>query len=931
MDAGLTGSIPLLTTKVHIPQQAGTEITRIRLQRIIEKLLEPGCRVLLVSAPAGFGKSTLLGRWREVCSGASFSWLTLDPDDNDAARFWSYVAFAIRQEYPSFGAPALHALSSVPMPPTSGAASVRSALTLMLNELAALPGQPVLVLDDFHHVTSPSILADVAYAVEHWPANARLVVSTRMDPALPVSRLRAAGLLIELRAGDLRFTAEETAEFLQSSVELPLEPDQVRVIDTRMEGWIAGLKMTALAMRGAADAHTVVQNLSENPPLVLDYLAEEVLERQEKQVQEFLVLTSSLDRFCSSLCDAVTERRDSSDLLNEIRRRNLFLIPLDERGCWFRYHPLLADLLRARLVRNQADLVPLLHRRASEWFDANALPDEAVHHALAVPDMPRAVELVVRHSRALIWTGWSATVLRWLGAIPEELVQDDLRLIVSRCWVNCFVDRWHPMKADLDRAEALLAGSAPPWGGAVVSDELGRQIRHNSRITVAILRAFVAFREGDLQPAQELARRAVQVTEDGPPDLLGAALTILGQVLKETGPIEEAQGAFLRAGPLFLARQNLTAWALSVHEHVDILLSRGLLAEAGRVSEEALLLLRERGALRLPAAGHLFVAAAEIAWRRNELEPARAFWSSAAESGELSADSVVSGYSSLGQARLAAVRGRLREALDLLRPAEEIARTCGSKSFLNDVEALRARLWSRCGDAEQIGRLQKVARQVLSGPVSTAEGLVRLRSLIDLGDPSAAAKLAPKLLEEARSAGRMGLVPDILVLQARASWLQGQKEAALTVLRQALEIAAPEQALRAFLDEGEELREPLADLRLGYGNAGAAPGSRPAAARRLLQKVLDAIGPECTGTRQGASPAEADGGTETVGTPAEALTAREREVLGLLAAGLSNQQIAERLFVSLATVKKHVSAVLVKLGADNRTRAAALGRLRGLL
>lgn len=422
--------------------------------------------------------------------------------------------FAVRQAYPGYGEQARQALRSLPLPPASGSRTLRSALTLALNGLAALPGRPVIVLDDFHRVTSAEVHDDLWYALEHWPENARLALSTRVDPPLPMARLRAAGQLVEVRAADLRFTPQESSRFLESFLSPPLDPRQVGLIEERIEGWIAGLKMAALAMREAADVPALIAGLAASRRFILDYLAEEVLERQEGELQEFLIRTAVLDRLCAPLCDAVTGRGDGKETLEEVRRRNLFLVPLDDAGRWFRYHPLLADLLRARLQRLHPALADDLHLRASRWFEAGGLPDEAVHHALAGRDMERAVELVVAHSRRLIWGGWSATVQRWLAAIPEEILRQDLRLAVSRCWTSFFTNRWLSLQDDLDRAEVLLEKASPDAG-------LDPRIAANARVTIAILRAYIAYREGDLIPALQLARQAREVSEGAPPRCRG--------------------------------------------------------------------------------------------------------------------------------------------------------------------------------------------------------------------------------------------------------------------------------------------------------------------------------------------------------------------------------------------------------------------------
>jgi LuxR family maltose regulon positive regulatory protein len=857
--------------------------------------------------------------------------------------------------------PRLRRLVECLLEPGRGAA-LRSALTLTLNDLAALPGCPVIVLDDFHQVGSPELLEGLSYALEHWPENARLALCTRVDPALPLARLRAAGRLSEIRAADLRFAAAEASHFLEVALARPLAEEQTRALEQRTEGWIAALKMAALAMRGAADSRPLLGGLAAGKPFILDYLAEEVLDRQDPGLQEFLLRTSVLERFCGEFCDVLTGAADGRETLLEVRRHNLFLIQLDEEQRWFRYHALFADLLRARLQRLHPDLAAQLHRRASRWFEDHGLPEEAFQHARATGDTERAVQLVLRHSRALTFNGWSATVIRWLAAIPEEVVRGDLRLVVSRCWASCFTNRWakpdrevgiepcleagQSLQEDLDLAERLLAEPLP--AGAPADVELARRIRANAASTVDILRAYLAFRGEDPKAALRLARRAARPSTETPPVLQGAAQSILGFALKAAGDVQGAGEAFRRAGPLLLREQNLSGWAISIQLLADVLAARGRLQEADRVCGEALQRLEQRGGLGLPAACYLYMTAAELAWQLGEPERAEVLWREASSREALTGDRDASQGIALGQARLLAARGQTEQALALLAQAEQAARDNRTGALAAGAAALRSAVLAAAGrgQTEELRRLAGGSAGE-GGPAAAGtdlwsaelQGIARVRALIALGLPAEALQRCAGLLQEARAGGRNSRAATVLVLQALAHWKRGEREASLSALRRALELAAPEGALQWILEEGPGLREPVEELLVRCAGTSAAAGSRKATIRDFLRR-LSAIHQAAAAQRR--SPAEA---TEAAGAtgPAEAaeetgavgglqpLTAREREVLELLAAGLSNREIAERLFVSLATVKKHVGTVLAKLGAGNRTRAVALARRHSLL
>jgi LuxR family maltose regulon positive regulatory protein len=780
-------------------------------------------------------------------------------------------------------------------------------------------------LDDFHHVTSPEIHEDVAFALEHWPENARMVLSTRVDPPLPVARLRAAGRLLELRASDLRFSPEESARFVETSLTCSLEPEQIRLIGERAEGWIAGLKMTVLALQRPEDARSVIRSLSASPRVILDYLAQEVLERQELPMQDFLMRTAILERFCGPLCDAVTGRGDGQITLEEVGRRNLFLIQLDEANRWFRYHTLFADLLRARLQRAHPEILASLHDRASRWFEAEGLADEAFQHARAAGDTQRAVELLLAYSRKLTFSGWAATVERWLAATPEQTIREDLRLLVTRCWTRCFLNRWRGIADDLNRVEALLE-AMPPADPAPDGDR-DRLLRANARITLAILRSYLAYRGRDFPAALRLARRAVKAASGAPPVLQGAALTIHGYALMEAGDAGQAQDAFERAGPLLLAEHNLTAWAISILKVVDLQIARGLLKEADKTCQEALRLLRERHEITLPAASYALAAAAEAAWGRDDLPRAEALWLEATDAAGLTGDPDVVQRCTLGHCRLLAARGQGLEALELLATPDQTDVDHLSTPVSAAIEAQRSALWAALGRWEElriwVGSFDGPTGEGLSAEL---QGIARVRALVALGSLDAAEGLCIQQLDQARATGRLGRAATLTVLQALIEWRRGEQETSLATLRQALEFCASEGSLRTLLDEGHALRDPLTELAIRLSNTSASAGSRAAAVLSMLHALLEAM-PSPAGSVSPGSPfaaGEADGRPET-------LSSREQEVLGLLAAGHSNQQIADRLFISLATAKKHVSTLLEKLHAANRTRAVAVARRHGLL
>ena len=378
---------PLIATKLYVPKLRRGLLARPRLSAHLRRGAES--RLTLVSAPAGFGKTTLLAEWMGETPGEDrcVAWLSLDPSDNEPESFWTYVVTALQTAVPGVGSGVLELIASSPLP-------TDLVLTTLLNELAAAPGEVWLVLDDYHLVDSHDVRDGMTFLLEHLPPHVHVVLSTRADPDLPLARWRVRGELVEIRAADLRFTSDEAATYLNEATGLHLAAGDVEVLEERTEGWIAALQLAALSIQGREDVSSFIARFAGNDRYIVDYLVEEVLAHQSEPVREFLLHTAVLDRLTGPLCDALTGRDDGSHMLTTLQRANLFLVALDDQREWYRYHHLFADVLRARLLAQQPDLVPLLHQRASRWFEAHAASDEAIRHALAARDFDRAAQLI---------------------------------------------------------------------------------------------------------------------------------------------------------------------------------------------------------------------------------------------------------------------------------------------------------------------------------------------------------------------------------------------------------------------------------------------------------------------------------------------------------------------------------------------------------
>jgi LuxR family maltose regulon positive regulatory protein len=439
----------MLETKLTRPRMRSGQVAR---RELLAMLRDGGsCRLTLVAAPPGFGKTTLLAAWAAADDGLGVAWLSVDEADNDPARFFAYVAEALRRVAPELGGRAAAALRS------PGADLEQVVVPLLLNDLAGLDRDVVLVLDDYHLITNAQIHEALGRFIERSPAALRLVLATREDPPLPLGRLRARGELRELRAGELRFSDEETAAFLIDALGLELSAEDVARLQARTEGWPAALYLAALSLRGRADASAVIERFAGDDRYLVDYLTSEVLARQPAELQSFLLRTSILRRFCGPLCDAVVEREKSGALLAGLERSNLLLVPLDTTREWYRYHHLFGELLEHELEATESEILPVLHRRASAWYRHAGLIVDAADHARAAGDVEAAVELVARHYAFFVDQGQLATVLRWLQLLPEA--------VAAQNWLLCFAGGVVCAHAgQFDDAERWLglAESAPP-------------------------------------------------------------------------------------------------------------------------------------------------------------------------------------------------------------------------------------------------------------------------------------------------------------------------------------------------------------------------------------------------------------------------------------------------------------------------------------
>jgi LuxR family maltose regulon positive regulatory protein len=918
---------PLLRTKLHIPPVRPELVPRPRL---IERLNAGLHRKLtLVSAPAGFGKTTLLSEWIAGCGRSQpsvrIAWLSLDKGDNDPARFWAYSIAALHTIHEDVGEAALAALPSPQSPP------IESILTTLINEITAIPDGLVLVFDDYHVIEAQPIHDALAFLLDHLPPQMHLIIATRADPPLPLSRLRGRGHLTELRTADLRFTPEEAAAFLNQAMGLGLSAEDVAVLEARTEGWIVGLQMVALSLQGGKDTASFIQAFTGSHRYILDYLTDEVLVQQQESVRTFLLQTAILDRLTAPLCDAVrfgigetpnrsegaassegtavTKQEDSQTMLERLEAANLFIVPLDDERRWYRYHHLFADLLRRRLSRMQPDLLPALRRRASEWYEKNGLIAEAVSYALAAGDAELVARLVGGNVLAMMEHGELTTLERWLGALPDQVVRSQPWLCVAHAWMLAFtgqLDAVTPLLQDAERAVAARdeAAKAEPEGQ--------RMAGH-----IAAIRAYLAGVRGNAPEAVDFAHEALQRLPADDLMIRGWATVALALNLYRTGDVAAADQALADAVAISQATGDSYVAVMVLCNLAAVQAQQGRLRKAADTFRDALQLAEKyagRAGRRLPVVGYAYTYLAQVVCEWNDLDAATSYVREGIELcrqwGE--PQLLTGGYMSL--ATVLQAIGDANGALDAIREARQAASSL-SPWYVARVAPLEALIRLKQGDVAAASRWAASQENGLDGYYDVFEYwsacLTLARVSIAQGHLHEAMGALTRLLNRAEAAGGRHYVIASLALQAIALQAQGELDQALIALDHALSLAEPEGYVRIFIDEGAPMGELL----------------RKAAARGIkvdyVGRLLAALEEEGKDEGRVTEP--------PLGLLIEPLRERELEVLRLLAAGLSNREIAAELFLAVGTVKKYTSNIYGKLNVHRRAQAVARARELGLL
>ncbi|GAB4413159.1 MAG: LuxR C-terminal-related transcriptional regulator [Anaerolineae bacterium] len=930
--SGHPAAASLLSTKLFIPQarQLHDILPRPRLVERLQAGLSG--RLTLVSAPAGFGKTTLVTEWIPH-SPRCVAWYSLDEADNDLPRFLTYLIAALQMLKADFGQEALAALQA-PQPPP-----IEPLLTALLNEITQTLPEFVLVLDDYHLLHLQAIHAAVAFLLNNLPPTMHLILTSRADPPLPLARLRVRGQMTELRAADLRFTLDEATTFFQQIKALPLPAAQIKELERRTEGWSAGLQLAALSLQGldAAGMAQFIRDFTGSHHYVFDYLAEEVLQQQPEEVQHFLLHTSILSRMCAPLCDAVLGKAEgggmkdekeilsgsssfsphpSSFILEYLEHANLFLIPLDERRRWYRYHHLFADFLRQRLTRDIGQArVNELYRRARLWHEQHDSVEEAINYALAGRDWAGAVKLTEQVATSL----WSSSryLLNWLESLPPEEIEQSPDLCI---WYTT----WLMLGGEFNRVEKLL-------------DTAERLVRASSQLStlagVYVNRATAGFLRDDARSTVENARQAMTYFDDENRFVHPRVTELLARGYFMQGELAEAERVWTETIGLAQTAGSQRTLLFVRAAQGELQRARGKLRQAAQLDQQLLQLIGERPAdvIKIKALSRL----ASLHYEWNQLDQAKEYAQQALDLAGQTRREVFARSVYLTLARIYGALGETGKAFEVIEQAKALAQRMGGNYPTVEVNASQVRLWLAQETITGVTGQSLTAaadwaealRLDLDGELFYEDQLTHLalcRVLIVQRRPDPALRLLERLLTSAEAAGRIGEVVEMLVLKALAHQAHYQTNPALAALIQALSLAEPEGYIRTFVDEGP----PMAHLLLSLSQ-------RPSAINRAYLDTLLAAFPKDEGERMKdeESPMVLHPSSFSPQPLIEPLSKRELEILSLMAQGLTNIEIGQQIFISDQTVKVHTRNIYGKLGVNSRrqavTKALALGLLAG--
>ncbi len=915
----------LLATKLFVPRSSHPLIQRPRLTTLLLQGLQR--KLTLISAPAGFGKSTLLSSWvesllQDVPNPPCVAWVSLDEDDNEPVLFWSYVLKALDRLQPGLCTSLLAYLQTQQAPRMP----IRPVLQTLINTLAGRDEQFLLILDDYHVISEPEVHKSLLYFLEHLPLQVHIMIATRADPPLQLSLLRARGEMLEIRTNQLRCTLEEATAFLEKVIDVHLPREFSQEVNARTEGWLVGLQLLGLSLQGRSDPANLLNEVSGSQHYILDYLMEEILRRQPPAVQTFLLHTSILERLSASLCDEVRRETGSQEFLEFLEHANVFIVPLDGHRHWYRYHTLFAEALRSKLEQTEGEVVSALHLRASSWYARQGFFTEAVRHAISARAWLQAADLIEQRYMFAWLNSEHALLRRWLEKLPVEVVRSRPRLCLAyaktlfmvapytivACWLSDAETALRAMGI-ASTHESAATGALPPPAGPERENLLGEVAAYRAIIT--------GYHSGDGFATLALCQEALDHLSEQNLSVRAEVAYAQSLAYHSLGDIVASIRCTREAMTLAQAAGNSSSTIFYLYRTAYYLLICGKLHEVAQMSEQAARLGTTPDGLSDAMVCWAYIFHAHILREWNCLEEALDLILQSVRLCEQT-ETIVSlyfGYTELMLVHLA--RGEMEAAHKAFQQAEQaLAKTYSP--YRRDVYVIVdwVQFWLASGDVERAIRWEQELAQQANTPSPLAHerrDVARARILLNQKQPTEALLLLEPLLVIAEKQEHLGHVIEMRVLQAMAYQMQQQTQKALEALSQAVQIAEPEGYMRRFLDEGAPIATLLSRLRYQERKCGPTP---------YLDTLLAAFHTAATSAEL-----EKFGPPRTTQPLLDPLSERELEVLRWMMQGDSNQKIAETLFLSINTVKRHVTNIFSKLGVRTRVQAVAQARTLRLL
>jgi len=882
----------LLTTKLYIPKISVDHIPRLRLyERLDEGLTR---KLTLVSAPAGFGKSTLITGWLSE-SDRTAAWLSLDEGDNDPVRFWTYLIAAIQTVHLETGVEARQIVSAPQL------RSIEPVVISLINDISQLPHDLIVVLDDYHIIEAEDVHVGLSYLLEHQPPNLHIIINTRADPSISLARLRAHSQLIEIRAEDLQFSTEEAATLLNEKMGLDLKPKHIEALNTHTESWVVGLQLAALSLKGQSSYDNFIEKFTGGHQFILDYLIEEVLVRFPEAQRRFMLRTSILERFCGHLCQAVTGDSSSGHMLNQIRKSNLFLIPLDIEGHWFRYHHLFAEVLYVLLEQDHPDEIAPLHLKAAAWYESEGYPDEAVEQALRSDDMARARELIVKHWLPVLHRGEVGTVLRWLDALPEELKADDPVLALAYCWALFLSGKNSAIELYLEQANNA-------YERLVNEESLSGVEQGQVAAQLALMRSVLVRSWGEHAESVAQVEEAARLMPSEMLEGIGTTWNMLAAARAGAGDFDGAIEAYGHGITLSHAEGNLVGAYGCTYGQAMYMLIKGRLNEAEELCCSAIDRAISEGHGEFPAAGSLHITMARIELERNHLDESVAYLNTGLQIARPGGFSEAVRTGRHLRAHLAAAHGDLDTATDIFQETKQIVNAMDDPYLTGELNWEWAKLSFIASDLDGVREKLHILEEMIAITQHANMLLARMwlfpRLLCAEERYEEALTVLSESIRYARSVNNNGELIRLLALQAIVLSALSDHTPARSAVREAVTLGQPEGYIRRWLDAGPGLDPLLHHLRDDRDT--------PQTFRSYLDSILDAC--------------QATFGESTRPQPGELLdplTPRELEIMRLIGKGYSNPEIASELVVTINTIKKHTSNIYGKLGVRSRTQAIA--------